>query len=327
MDENKPGRLDAFTQFLKKASRRVGHLTWGPGDVEHLPDRRDHLAWKRGDVETPPKTIRDSLKEGLDGAFIHSHLLGIQKAPSPLPLITHIPHEEMMHQAQHREAYTGDHHHSHDHYKAWSYGVNGPLRDNGKGWDGDRHTASDVMRKELDFHTKHLDHITSLHTKHDMTFYRGFGHAFPTHEMEPGKEFVDHGYTGMSRKPQVAIGASYPLLAKHGWSGQGHVGAAASMSPEHYVDDDHPLAHHYSIAQIHVPAGAKGHLLDHPHFTNTPLRHEEEFLLHRGTKFRILGHSSNDHGVAHIPTHQLSVFPQHPNPKIHVVHMEAVDQP
>lgn len=139
-----------------------------------------------------------------------------------------------------------------------------------------------------------MDRITDHPTVKPMSLYRGFGRNLDLRKMEPGHEFVDHGYTGLSNRRDLA----------------------SSYSEGSWTTHHDPLMGHKAIAMVHVPSGTRGHLLDLTHFGGpvTPLHREHEFLLHRGTRFRVMGHSRaevNDEGWAS---------------KLHVVHLQVTGQ-
>ncbi len=125
--------------------------------------------------------------------------------------------------------------------------------------------------------TDHMDHVTSQKQSHPIEGYRGFSEKFGVHKLKPGDHFVDHGYTGMSLSKETA---------------------------KQFADDIHEPEHQRHIkrlAHIHVSKGVKGHYLDlennrhsSSHFLGADSEHE--FLLHRGTKFRVGNHERDEEG-------------------------------
>lgn len=159
------------------------------------------------------------------------------------------------------------------------------IRDYKKG-----HIINDVLRdnrgetKHFPDELKSLDYVTSARTKKPITVYRGFHYVRSRHDspdlvnIRRGRILHDRGYTGTSLDPALAI--------KHGqlYQGQPH------------------------IAQIHVPANTKGFYIEpFSPFSPAFFSNEKEFLFHRGTKFRVIGHSVR--------------FSKNDTKPIHVVHM------
>jgi hypothetical protein len=124
-----------------------------------------------------------------------------------------------------------------------------------------RGTVDSKAHKKLGYyHTptqlKHMDKVTSHELHAPLTVYRGFrkpykNNGIDPHSMKPGEEFTDKGYASTSFDPKSAH--SFGKLAK-----------------------------------IHLPAGTRGHhLIDSGRKT---YEGEHEYLLHRGTKFKVLKH-------------------------------------
>ena len=145
-----------------------------------------------------------------------------------------------------------------------------------------------VLRGDLDakqhkkqygyYHTpselKHMDHVTSHEIGEPMHVYRGFRRSDKLNlaSLKPGHEFVDHGYGSTSTEPLKA----------------------------------HEFGH---LAKVHLPKGTKGHLLPDEHKTYNG---ENELLLHRGAKYRVMHHGFHKFpgsDVAHPITH-LEVVPE-----------------
>lgn len=303
-DKKRPSRFDSFRHFLDQAVRRRSHFSWGPGDVEHHPpppekkDRSGHLGWGDGDVEH--KKIDEDAS-----AYSLPHILGLKDTGHRMHWrdLTPVSDEELQHQIAHRDKYDMSMHDAHHEYKIYSTGVNDFLR---KG----RRESSMLYEKSIPA----LDRITSLPTLGSITGYRGFGTGFPIHHMVVGHEFTDHGYTGISRKVTVAAPASY-VHADH----QTHweLNAPKDVGA---VPPGHPLANHHTIAHIYVPPGTKGHLLDMPDHRPAANGQEHEFLLHRGTRFRVMGHSK-----ATLDTHTFPFFDKN-HTNLHIVHLNVVGQ-
>ncbi len=118
-------------------------------------------------------------------------------------------------------------------------------------------------RDYMTYHDDHidaLDHITSHKLDAPMRLFRGQSNAKP-HHFPVGHEFTDHGYTSTSTSKQTASGFSY--------------------------NSDNPKG---IIHVIHAPKGTKGHYFDHEETEND---HENEIVLHRGTRFKVTHHEAD----------------------------------
>jgi hypothetical protein len=132
--------------------------------------------------------------------------------------------------------------------------------------------------------TKLLDHVTSQKIAHPLTVYRGLGDSVDISKLKPGSTRKDRGYASTTLHPDIAS-----AFAKHGL-----------MKGKRM----------FHIAKITVPAGSKGHMLDINR--GEAEEREEEFLLHRGTHFKVTHHS---------------IEPHHSDPSqfFHVTHMHVVE--
>lgn len=95
----------------------------------------------------------------------------------------------------------------------------------------------------------HLSHVTNRKTTRDMDVYRGISKSQYS-KLSKGKHHTSYGFTSTSLGPDTAR----------------HFGKSK--------DYDHVL-------KIHCPTGTKGH------YHSKSAWDEKEFLLHRGTKFKI----------------------------------------
>ena len=144
----------------------------------------------------------------------------------------------------------------------------------------DRWTHTPEQKKLIE----HLDHVTSSTLTHPVTVYRGFDHHHAPSNLPVGSEFSDHGFVSTTHNPQVA-GMFIPSAS--------------------------PIKH---IAQIHVPAGMRGYHLDRAEGLD---QEEGEFLLPRGTRFRVVGH---ERGLSKISADEMLEDPR----PIHVTHLEVI---
>ena len=283
--------MDSFKKFIKKGADRLksGHLAWKAGDVQmHKKDkstRQGHFAWGKNDVQMHKKDISEAKK-----VVVPTQLrlpMGLPKGTDPHgPVSDMEPSQEFLEDhANHRKTsrYSKPAHAS---YKSDSEGfVNSSLR---HGFD---EASNQIHLPAYDKGTrtgiKRMDYNTSLPSKQSTRTFRGYQQSFPIDHMEPGQEFTDHGYTGTSLRKEVA----------HSFADY------SSVHPNHKV-----------VAVINSPQGTRGHLLDHPDISS-PLQHEKEYTLQRGTRFRVERHSLHeemgDYGVMR---------------KYHLVHLHVVGQ-
>lgn len=253
--------------------------------------RKGHLGWTAGDCEIGKPLDEESSYR----AKPHDPLPHLQDL-RPLAdehFKDHVPSERQAMAWREHATNIGEKHRNHvSWYKGDSSEANKPLR-KAVQIGGILHLRADHNMPDVTTgHIKAMEHVTSTPTTERMNVYRGLDRHSQLHTLAPGDHFVDHGFTGTSLKRSSA----------HDFGGQ------------HYAGDEgipHDLADHHMLARIHVPAGTKGHYLDaQPNVHND----EHEFLLHRGTKFQVTGHSKS----------QI----QHGNfiHKLHIIHMRVVGQ-
>lgn len=211
-------------------------------------DRKDRFKWDIDHIEIHPKKKLD------EKTYSHpDHDSGAHPE--------HLPHHDQF--KAHGEHINKHHEKKHlaaiHRYKEDSSIVNDHLRSGKK---------PHAVQKEI---THHLDHVTSHKTTKDMHVYRGADQKHHDwHNLKPGTEFTDHGYTSTTLSHNTASEFGDRKILKHG------------------VHDKH------HIFKIHLPAGTKAHHFDH-HENESD--HEHEVVLHRGTKFKVTHHST--HGNHH----------------------------
>lgn len=335
-------RFKDFIKKIKTADRSR-HMAWGPEDIEtHEPpppdDRSNHLGWGTEHVEIH----KENLDEDFDHSKVKTGVGGLvslgkkprywekgkaqpsphngmpsnsirnpvnkdrpespkvppsnfddnpdqlkmkfkgEKLPKPpKPGQTFSPKLE----EHHKHSDVVDHFYDHsvkvedrnmtrhiEHYKEDSYELNGQLREN-KGRIKAGYGFENFKRG--------LDKITSHRTSQDYTVFRGIhtnkdihglvpvikGKPTRFHDMKPGQEFTDHGYTGASLSPTRAQGFS------------------------HNSKD---------VFRIHVPKGSMAHYFDAHSNSHA---HEKEMVLHRGSRFRVKGHTQGENGEHIIDLH------------------------
>jgi len=142
-------------------------------------------------------------------------------------------------------------------YQLDSSRLNTPIRDG--------HGLSSAKKEQRD----NLDHVTNNPLKHDTVMYRGTSAAFK--DLPKGSEFKDKAYTGTSTDPRIA---------KHfGYKAEGDT--------------------HKTVARIFLKKGQRGAYLPHSKPNASPrlrdqsedMDDEQEFLMPRNTKFKVVGHS------------------------------------
>lgn len=154
-------------------------------------------------------------------------------------------------------------------YKSYSADLNRHLRKE----DSPRHHYEDRI--------KHLDHVTSHKTKHDFHVYRGSDH-FNLNDYPIGSIHHDKGYTGTTLDQSEAKSRGKYIKGEY-----------PKIKYKHRYGEDH-----HAIFKIHVKPGTKGHYLDASHRNHVYIG-EKEFLLHRGTKFKVSGHSYDPESSTH----------------------------
>src|SRR5690606_26418955 len=126
----------------------------------------------------------------------------------------------------------------------------------------------------IEHHIHNLDNVTGHRTQEHLTVFRG-GTPGDKTRYPVGHEFTDHGYTSTSFSPSVA----------------------KSFSKSHKVSTKHGDLHKSHIHIIHVPKGSRGHWFDvHGEDSDHSHSHENEFVLQRGTRFKVTHHSEDEHG-------------------------------
>ena len=140
---------------------------------------------------------------------------------------------------------------------------------------GKRTEQPSYSDEDIERHKKNLDHVTGNHkTTEDMHVYR-IMHGIPIEHKRKGSILHDKAY--------VSTTINHKLYTN-------------------YKAPENPRI----MAKIHVPKGTKGYYLDND-FHEHIYKMEKEFLLHRGTHFKVTGKSydpkSNTHYV-HMTVHK-----------------------
>lgn len=129
---------------------------------------------------------------------------------------------------------------------------------------------AEMEEHHLDDHIHHLDNITNHRTVEHHTVFRG-GQPGDSTKFPVGHEFTDHGYISTSFRPATA----------------------------RFFADRHPTGKHQiqknHVHVIHVPKGSRGHFFDvHGDQSDHNNSSENEFVLQRGTRFKVTHHSEDD---------------------------------
>lgn len=145
-------------------------------------------------------------------------------------------------------------------YKKNSYNINYPLRS--------RSNKSPIYQHHINKLDEVTDHATEQPSFH---VYRGLKSHELSKKFKVGTVFKDNGFVGTSLSPDIARSFAPPIFS-------------------HYSDPTLPNYVQH-VAKIEIPPGTKGHYLD---TEETPFKREKEFLLKRGTRFQVTGHSIHD---------------------------------
>ena len=172
-------------------------------------------------------------------------------------------------------------------YGAQSHGSDkgyfNPYKEKAKAPRPDAHDHGD-----LEDQIAHLDSVTNHPTPEHHTVFRG-GHPGDYDKFPVGHEFTDHGYTSTSFKHGVAQSfadsSAKKKHAKRDWTSKKivHVIHVPKGSKGHYFDTG--STHAYEHYKDEDYDGTSGH-----EYSNS---HEKEFVLHRGTRFKVTHHSES----------------------------------
>jgi hypothetical protein len=285
-------KMKTYKDLLAKLNmkkERKQHLAWHHGDIEikDAPDRSGHLAWKEGDVKFDKKT--PVVKESLNEELADTHDKALDLGPSVKE--PHVLHPENRdHFNDHHKNLSQGHRNSIAEYKSTSYLINKYHRKKGE--------LSEPEAKQAIKHSKRLDKVTNVKTKKEMHGYRAFGGALNVDDLKKGATFKDNGYTGLSL----------------------HHSIAQNFSKEHVHEDETGHHYHNYVARVHVPKGTKAHYLDNDHARHDH-KSEKEVLLHRGTTFKVVGHSGHSEQIGNHWSTSKPVYRHN-----HIVHLEVHDQ-
>lgn len=268
---------------MRRFRDRLNHLCWTAGDLDLDLHEREEVLGKPGKKFQAPD-------------WMYGDLHRISRDDMRAKDFHPADHEGFR---DHNEKVYSDHGdtlvHAHI-YKRWS-SINGILRNSRregsilipdiKSTRDFPHLPSGTILTDADKaaeHTRALERVTSYQTRAPATVWRGVDRGAGIHLKSPGQEFMDHGFTGTSLRPEIA----------EDFAGEHHGG---------------PLDGRRILARIHVPAGTKGHYLESDKSMAEDFQ-EHEFLLHRGTRFRVMGHSIGSDTRVHVM--HLRVVGQHP---------------
>lgn len=170
---------------------------------------------------------------------------------------------------------------------------------------GYKKVNSDLRKGKANDQTKHLDHVTGHKLTEDHHVYRSFGGKLHVDKLAVGAKIKEKGYTSTSHHYDVT----------HSFrSNNGGASGSSKTVISHKVDGKQH--HHTFTAKIHLPKGTKAHNLENK-ASKEHHEGEKEVLVHRGTTFRVTGHTV--HSTPH-PDYNDAV--QHH----HIVHMTVHHQ-
>jgi hypothetical protein len=320
--------MKSFTDFLRS---RIGKnkFVWGKGDLEHdkkqpketKADRALKFMWRSGDLEH--HDIKEEITEKFElpkdhkGNFANPHQISHSAYSSAHPhnktdepVVGSHSHDEFL--AHHENLssdeeeavrdYKGSGHREtneylrnahkkfkaerNKHFKGMKTGIK-YKEDDHKDLKKQHHNIAhhqshdedddpsddDWQEHHIEDHVHHLDKVTNHRTVEHHTVYRG-GFKGDKTKFPIGHEYTDHGYASTSF----------------------HRSTAKSFAKEHKVGKDSEGWDKYKshIHVIHVPKGSRGHYLDvQGDDSNHSNSEEKEFLLHRGTRFKVTHHSED----------------------------------
>ena len=321
-------------------SSRKGHLGWAPDDIviDETPPKGTTIHEMVGDTYEQPNFTPGTGKKiwkylPMPDNENPQHYKDVQINPehklydNPNHPANIKNEKSIAHMKEFHKTLNSDHIKSIMHYKGGSYDINNHLR------SPQKYEVSSYLKD----HIHNLDHITSNKTKHDMVVYRGMTNQrsknnkrFYPENYPKGTVFKDHGFIGTSLNVHTASEwssnyhsgpkgkelkhPSYPHdnsghhmdkygEYKFGEDQNSHVHKKFEHDVKEYdknlkFNQEKGIGNKRYIFKIHVPKGSKGHYLDHQHNAHD---HEREFLLHRGTTFKVTHHSSDDdHHFIHV---------------------------
>lgn len=293
-------KLTRFFHFVKDP--KTGAHTARRDVAEEV--RSNHFTWNENDVIV--KKADQGLKEEkqLDFGFKQVKQPGpklgpsLEKATSPsldhFPVVSPNPNW-ITQQMKHRGEWSDQHHQARIEYKLESSEyINNELRDYGNysHHNGLPHIPVDHYHVDR---ASHMEHVTRHPIGKEMHVYRGWGSNFDVSKLGKGDEITDHGFTGCSFNRTLA----------------------SSFGKKSYTDS-HVIRH---ATRIHLPAHTKGHYLDADPHDGSGYGDEEELLLHRGSTFKVMGHTIHDNGELWHPKAD-KMMPC----KLHLVHLKFLHQ-
>ena len=269
---------DYLTEAKKKKTKsRKDRFTWKDGDVTVTKSKELHEKTIYGKSFDEPHHERENINHDDRDSRNKAKIATDQKFSDE----GEEHHKKLSAEyAEHGRKLSPEHHNSVAVYKGPMYkAINHPLRHNGEQHKHEHYRLADEEHKK---HVERLDHVTGNHkTTKAMHVYRGFdGHNI--HHLDKGDVLHDKGYTSTTVKHNRTNTFSSWDTAKHD-------------GKEKRV-----------VAKIHVPKGTKGYYLDNEAHTHGSMA-EKEFLLHRGTHFKVLGHTHDpvtDTHTVHMKVHK-----------------------
>jgi hypothetical protein len=262
-----------------RADKRRNHLAWDKDDLRPFKeDRSGHLAWSKDDIVKLKK--EDGLNEDAATKI---------KIPHHDVALGHDFDSSVYHDpiAANKVILSAK---AHEHYGKIQRNLSPEHRKAIMDYKGDSEKPNKYLRGENKYpdqpildRVRTLDHfLSNKKTPEHHVVYRGFNDHSILPTMKRGDVFHDKGFVSTTFDPATAAGFGKKRRTTE--------------------SDRH-------IAMIHVPKGHQAHYVDHPAARHKDYGDEEELLLNRGTKFKVLGHSHHQNRA---------------QPMVHVVHLEAI---
>lgn len=321
-----PGDIDHEKPKAVKETlaQRASKFVWEPGQLEHH-DIKESLDEKitipddyKNNHGAPHKFVKKSSYDD-DDDHHHHQIMHSSDYSHPFHKKKNISQDSHDAFSEHHDNMDDDERHSISHYKADGHAaINRHLRDAHKKFKKERKKHLDAKHKdglkfknepeshkhikagekkyhnhldhdhddepsdddyhehEIDDHVYHLDNVTKHKTTEHHTVFRG-GHPGDKTKFPIGHEFIDHGYSSTSFSHKTSKNFAHTYATNK-----------AGTDYKSKKSKDH-------VHVIHVPKGSRGHYFDvHGEDAGHTNHHEKEFLLHRGTKFKVTHHSEDE---------------------------------
>lgn len=261
-----------MSALINSIKKNVLRLNESLGYDFDLPENQidGRFAWDQDHLQTEDQSLSEALGEHPWGTY-QNPIVGDDFTLHD----SQLTHEHEAGFAKHAMSFELPHRNIIGAYKRNSDYINSAMRDAaGDTW----HPRFDEARREADL----LDHITSHKLAAPLHVFRGFNGAHKWDHLKVGDVVRDHGFASTSLNAKTA--------QLHGEYGSSNNSKQLAIP---------------RIGKIHLPKGTNAYHFDR-HQNN--YSDEQEVVLRRGAKFRILGHEIAPFGKK----------------ELHVVHMEHI---